>query len=91
METKKHTLAQKKVNGAVQTFQVAVNEIDKAVTLIEDSIKVDEGLLTSIENQIKALEIRHDETQANIITKKSEVKKHVSLALKLKDFTLGGQ
>lgn len=91
METKKHLLAQKKVSGAVASFDNAVNEIDKAVVLIEESIKVDKLKMFSIEEQIKSLENGHDQIQANIISKQSEIKKHIELSLKLKEFTLGGQ
>lgn len=88
METKKHLKAQKKVVGAVSTFEKAVNELDAAINLIEESVKVDVGRLTAIEDQIKSLEQAHDEVQSNIISKQGEIQKHIGLSLRLKEFTV---
>lgn len=90
METKKHLLAQKKVTGAVSTFDKAAIEIDKAIVLIEESIGSDKKRLFDIEEQVKSLETSHDHVQANIISKQAEIKRHIELSLKLKEFTIGG-
>jgi uncharacterized protein Yka (UPF0111/DUF47 family) len=90
MEVKKHSLAQKKINGAISTFTTASNEVEKAVELIDVSISEDKKKMDNYFNQIRSLEQAIDEVNSNVISKESEKQSYLDLAKKLKQFTVGG-
>lgn len=87
MESKKHKLAEKKLVGALATFTNAVTEVEKAIELKLESVDLDKNTMLDIENEIQALNNKHDEIQANMIRKQGEVKQHRELVEKLKGFT----
>lgn len=88
METRKHLKATKKVSNAVYTFEKASVEVDKAVVLIEESIKADEKRLDELDMERLAIDLAYDTIVATTIAKRGEIKRHVELSLRLKEFTL---
>ncbi|MCY8796285.1 MULTISPECIES: hypothetical protein [Bacillus subtilis group] len=81
--------SQKHVSKAVGVFSQAVNEVEKAQTVLQEGIKADSAKVLSIKSQISKLEQDIEKTEKSKEAKGAEFKKNQDLLANLKQFTEG--
>ena len=82
--------SKKIIAGAMETAATAIVQIDKAITVLEDSIAADERRFDHITAQISVLEHQLEEISCGLVLKKDEINKHNRLKESITDFINGG-
>jgi prefoldin subunit 5 len=85
---KQQQKAKQIVQKATGTFSKAIEEVNKAIALLESAAEQDEQTLKQITAQIEGLYKQLDTVQAEKLDKKAEVIQHKELIAKLEKFTV---